>query len=428
MDATGIILTFLAGLGGLALMNWAFDARWVTNAIVGASGEWRTARAIKKQCGDAVSITRGRIIDGPSGSTEIDILVAAPGVLYVVEVKRWGCHSVTGGTNDAKWTANYGPVGTRRRRYGRQRSYPFQNPLKQAERQATAVRTLLAASGIERPVYRSVVLLGPQSIPQITGVFGEPAAFARWLARHSTSGENAQTDDARGAKAMTQVVKHSRSGLRARIAHVWQIGQHREAAKMTATVAAAAFGLALVVGCLVTLLGHDTAQPPATMIATAAEPGSPIEIPASDQCDALAAGPVLVTDGAAGALIFVGTGELGSLRDRSGSNLKTILAASQAVAKGQNVERLAFAILTETNETVVSSARQGWLACSADNKRMLTRALKGRFIKGPENTTAVRAHTRAVGILSADGSCWPYAEQCIVFDWLSAPERPFYLW
>ena len=218
-----LVATGLA-LAGFTLIVFVWRARLIRDKRRGAYGERRTRRAVRRHVHGA-KIAPSRILAGPEGSTEVDLVVATPSAVYLVETKYRNCREICGGANDPKWLAIYGPR--------RKRRYQFQNPLLQADRQARAVRALLATAGVDCPVYRSVVILGAQRVPQHVGLFSQAPAVAQWIAKHSRKRpDHAGQPDLLpppGWLAFDSIMAHSATGFCAMVRHVWRIGARRNA-------------------------------------------------------------------------------------------------------------------------------------------------------------------------------------------------------
>ena len=169
IDWVGVV----AGVAGVALIYRVSTSRWFINQLFGAWAEWRTARALASRLRRKARIARGRIFTCAGVSAEADCVVATAHAVFVIETKWRGCRTVAGTAEGNEWKATY----------RRGRPFAFPNPLKQAERQAGVIRAVLAARGMDCPVYRSVVILGAGSLPSVTGVFGDPGKLAVWVER-----------------------------------------------------------------------------------------------------------------------------------------------------------------------------------------------------------------------------------------------------
>ena len=397
-------------LAGIILIVCVWRARLIRDKRRGAYGERRSRRAVRRHVHGAKTAT-SRILAGPEGSTGVDLVVATPTAVYLVETKYRNCREIRGGTNDPKWLAIYGP--------GPKRRYQFQNPLQQADRQARAVRALLATAGVDCPVYRSVVILGANRVPQHVGVFSQAPAIAQWIARHSRSRDrpnNAgqpELPEPPGWMAFDSIMAHSKTGFRAMVRHVWQIGARRNAVAYAwygvvtvAGVSCIAIAMALHGVAAIHSLGDTRIPAPHEVEAPASRPSpEPASTPApeptavratasSDKCTDLATAQLLSHQSEP--LHFVRTGPKGRLQRRGSLTVGMVISALTAAARNRRVESIVFATPSQLLATGLSFETDDvWLPCSPDGARPLGYAIQGRVVPplaaSPPYQTAMNA-------------------------------------
>ena len=72
---------------GLFLLRSGTKSRWFKNQVIARNAERKTAAAIRERTTDFTQLAHRRILSGPHGSCEIDLVVATPNALYIVETK-----------------------------------------------------------------------------------------------------------------------------------------------------------------------------------------------------------------------------------------------------------------------------------------------------------------------------------------------------
>ncbi len=101
--------------------------------LKGKIGEARTTALIHKHLdSDSYTLIENITIPGKGGTTQIDHVVVSPFGIFVIEVKNmpgW----IFGGKNQKRWTQKFP-----------QKSFPFQNPLRQNYRHLKTLSSVLA--------------------------------------------------------------------------------------------------------------------------------------------------------------------------------------------------------------------------------------------------------------------------------------------
>ena len=328
-------------------------------------------------------------------------MVGTRTAIYLVETKYRKCERISGGETEPRWTAHYG-----RRRHQR---HEFQNPLLQADRQRRFVIDLLDAKGARCDVYRSVVITAAGSVPGHLGVFDTPRALARWMATHAKRREARHPDMTPGWHAFETIVASSRSGTRATIAHVWRLGQYRQALKYAATAASTLVAIGLIGTALAWYAGKAVTSPalleaPATIAeATTRRSGAPTPTPrppaleTSNRCREL--GRAKLWSHVNGELHFVRTGPAGELVRRQEISVDIVIMALAAYAQNRDVETIVFAhVDTLERNGVDLGAIRVWLPCSGDGDLPLDHAIDGRLVGRLATAPRWTAGLNAIGI------------------------------
>ena len=405
IDWIGVI----SGIAGVALLYRVTTSRWFINQVIGTWAEWRTTRALARRLRGKARIACGRIFTCAGVSAETDCVVAGAHALFVIETKWRGCRVVAGTAEDNEWTATY--------RWGS--PFRFPNPLKQAERQANTIRAVLAACGMDCPVYRSVVILGAGSLPSVTGVFADPGKLAAWVERFDAQ-LGVRTSSPADAFAM--LIENSASGPLARIRHIWRIGHARASMRHAALLGALVLGSVLVVVSMYRGPIADAALDALTPVEAVSPAPSVAErtiTVGTDRCSSLNTALIIRAD--ASPLTFVRTGAVGRLRQRDGVTFAMIVESAGILSRGDRVEPLGFVdgpLLTDG--LVPESTEPVWLACSADGTHPLTHGIEGRFVS--ELTSSPTSHSASgfIGFsnLSAPSVEWAGPPRVFV-DWIA---------
>ena len=408
IDWAGVV----AGVAGVAVIYRVSTSQWFINQVIGAWAEWRTARALATRLRGQARIARGRIFACAGLSAEADCVVAVAHALFVIETKWRGCRVVAGTAEDNEWTATY--------RWGR--PFRFPNPLKQAERQAGVIRAVLAARGMDCPVYRSVVILGAGSLPSVTGVFGDPGKLAVWVERFDAQ-LGARTSPASNATdALAVLIENSASGPLARIRHIWRLGHLRAAVRHAALLGALVLGF-LLVGVSMYRGPFADAALDALEPVEDVSPAPPVaERPVTvgtDRCRDLNAALIVRAD--ASPLTFVRTGAVGRLRTPDGVTFAGLVELAIIWSRDDRVEPLGFVDGPLLPDGLVPVSTEAvWLACSAAGTHPLTHAIEGRFVSDLAPSPTFHSASGFVGFseLSASSVAWAGPSRVFV-DWIA---------
>ena len=168
---------------------------------------------------------RNRIIFLDSTSAELDLVIATPNALYIVETKLRDLASVTGTEDSPDWIATYHTT----------KQYPFENPLIQVARQTHKLRELLQREGLDVPVFSAALLLGALTLPSLPRVFYNPHDLARWIASHTPPYPIEELSSQLVSEAFHYLVAHSETGPNALRRHLKNVRrarhEHRKSAR-----------------------------------------------------------------------------------------------------------------------------------------------------------------------------------------------------
>ena len=190
---------------GLAVLRAALRELPLSGRVRGYLGERTVHLALLLQLPDAV-VLRDLLLPHGSGTTQIDLIVAIRGALYVAEVKTWDA-AVEAAGDGGPWTVRYS--------HRESRSVPC--PVRQADGHRRTVNAVLRHADVDCPVWRSVVLEGHRGLynPSSAPVHGDATKFAAWVSRHSAKARTGDGDSALAALKAANI-----RGRRARKEHV----------------------------------------------------------------------------------------------------------------------------------------------------------------------------------------------------------------
>ena len=198
---------------GLAVLRAALRELPLSRRVRGYLGERAVHLALLLEFPDA-AVLRDLLLPHGSGTSQIDLVVAIRGALYIAEVKTWDA-AVEAADDGGPWTVRYSHRDSR--------SVPC--PVRQADGHRKAVEALLREAGVSCPVWRSVVLEGHRglSAPASVHVHGGASKFADWVLSHSAK---ARTGDVGSALAALKAANIR--GRQARREHVRRARALRE--------------------------------------------------------------------------------------------------------------------------------------------------------------------------------------------------------
>ena len=190
---------------GLAVLRAALRELPLSRRVRGYLGERAVHLALLLELPDAV-VLRDLLLPHGSGTSQIDLVVANRGALYVAEVKTWDA-AVEAAGDGGPWTILYSHRDSR--------SVPC--PVRQADGHRQAVTAVLRHADVDCPVWRSVVLEGHRGFynPSSAPVHGDASKFADWVLRHSAKARTGDRDSALAALKAANI-----RGRRARKEHV----------------------------------------------------------------------------------------------------------------------------------------------------------------------------------------------------------------
>ena len=142
-------------LAGIAWLAVSLHPRTMRDKRRGLLGEWMTARALKSKL-KRKKLARGRIFGHGSDSVEVDLLVATPNAIHVVETKYRQCQRITGTATDRHWWAVN----------AQGKLYQTNNAFRQASRQKRAIEKALRRAHIKVPVHAWVAIHGTDTVPE----------------------------------------------------------------------------------------------------------------------------------------------------------------------------------------------------------------------------------------------------------------------
>ena len=155
----------------LAVLRAALRELPLSRGLRGHIGEWSVHLALLLELPNA-TVLRNLLLPHRSGTSQVDLVVATWGALYIVEVKTW----------DAAIEA-LGDGGPWVLRYTHRVVHSAPCPIRQAEGHRQTVESVLHHAGVSCPVWRSVVLEGHRgfSAPAAIHAFANASKFAAWV-------------------------------------------------------------------------------------------------------------------------------------------------------------------------------------------------------------------------------------------------------
>ena len=141
-----------------------------------------------------------------SGTSQVDLVVATRGALYIAEVKTWDA-AIEAVGDGGPWTV----------RYSHRDSRSVRCPVRQADSHRRTVMAVLRHADVSCRVLRSVVLEGHRglSAPASVHVFPDASKFAAWVSRHSATARIGDVESALAALKAANI-----RGRRARREHI----------------------------------------------------------------------------------------------------------------------------------------------------------------------------------------------------------------
>ena len=197
----------------LAVLRAALRELPLSRGLRGHIGEWSVHLALLLELPNA-TVLRNLLLPHRSGTSQVDLVVATWGALYIVEVKTW----------DAAIEA-LGDGGPWVLRYTHRAVHSAPCPIRQAEGHRQTVESVLHHAGVSCPVWRSVVLEGHRgfSAPAAIHAFANASKFAAWVSRHSVTARSGDVESALAALKAANI-----RGRRARREHVAKARAFRE--------------------------------------------------------------------------------------------------------------------------------------------------------------------------------------------------------
>ena len=197
----------------LAVLRAALRELPLSRGLRGRIGEWSVHLALLLELPNA-TVLRNLLLPQRSGTSQVDLVVATWGALYIVEVKTWDA-AIEAPSDGRRWVL----------RYTHRAIYSAPCPIRQAEGHRQTVDAVLQHAGVSCPVWRSVVLEGHRgfSAPTVIHAFEDASKFAEWVSRHSATARSGDVESALAALKAANI-----RGRRARREHVARARAFRE--------------------------------------------------------------------------------------------------------------------------------------------------------------------------------------------------------
>ena len=170
----------------VAVLRAALRELPLSKRVRGYLGERAVQLVLLLELPDA-TVLRNLLLPHESGTSQVDLVVATRGALYVAEVKTWDA-AIEATGDGGPWTV----------RYTRRAVHSVLCPIRQAESQRHTVMTVLQDAGVSCPVWRSVVLESNRgfSAPTSIHAFPDASKFAAWITRHSATARSGDVESA----------------------------------------------------------------------------------------------------------------------------------------------------------------------------------------------------------------------------------------
>ena len=189
----------------LAVLRAALRELPLSKRVRGHLGERAVYLALLLELPDAAML-RNLLLPHGSGTSQVDLVVATRGALYVAEVKTWDA-AIEAPGDGSPWTVRYTPRAVH--------SVPC--PIRQADSHCQTVKAVLQHAGVSCPVLRSVVLESHRGFdaPSSVHAYSDASKFAAWVSRHSATARSGDAESALEALKAANI-----RGWRARREHI----------------------------------------------------------------------------------------------------------------------------------------------------------------------------------------------------------------